>query len=169
METPSPLELAARKYREKPIKLAYYFLENDVHRVYITYADKTEASIKFKTREGAESFIPLLYVKPLPCRVCGGNATKVNGMVSCNQCSIHVGTEAAWNKLMTDELPIRKLLSETNACLEVCTDVIMLSEEQSLVAKAVKVLKRINKLDLTPYFVDKKDARAEEERLKRGS
>lgn len=159
----------ARKYREKPIKLAYYFLENDTHRVYITYADKTEASIKFKTREGAEAFIPLLYVKPLPCRVCGGDPTNMSGMISCGRCSIHAGTEATWNQLMTDALPVRKLLEETRACLEVCTDVIMMSEEQFLVTKAVKAMTNIKKLDLSPYFSDVKDARAEEERLKRGS
>ena len=70
---------------------------------------------------------------------------------------------------MTDTPPVRKLLTETHACLEVCTDVIMMAEEQFLVTKAVKTLTNIKKLDLSPYFAEAKDARAEEERLKRGS
>ena len=169
VELQQKLREVARKFREKPIKLAYYFLENGIHRVYITYADKTEASVKFKTREGAEAFIPLLYEKPLPCRVCGNQPTNLSGMISCGRCSIHAGTEAIWNQLMTDTPPVRKLLAETRACLEVCTDVIMMAEEQFLVTKAVKTLTNIKKLDLSPYFAEAKDARAEEERLRRGS
>lgn len=162
------LEQLAAKYRVKPIRIAYYVLENDEHRLYISYKDNSETSIKFKTREGATSFIQRLHKKPMPCRVCGVEPIKTGEMVSCTRCSIHAGTEARWNELMTDALPIRKLLADTGLALDVCKDVIMLSEEPFLVNKAVRALDTAGKLDLSAYFTDAKDARAEEERLKRG-
>lgn len=162
------LEQLAAKYRVKPIRIAYYVLENDEHRLYISYKDATEASIKFKTREGATAFIPRLYKVPLPCRICGTTPIKTGDMVSCTRCSIHAGTEARWNELMTDALPIRKLLADTGAAIAVCRDVVMLSEEQFLVQKAMRVLDTAGKLDLSAHFTDAEDARIEEERLKRG-
>jgi hypothetical protein len=161
------LEELARKYRAKPIQIAYYVFENEEHRLYISYKDKTESSIKFKTREGAEAFIPRLYREPLPCKCCGQQPSKNNTLVSCPRCSIHVGTEAMWNSLMEETPPIRKLLNDTSEPVRVCKSVVALASEPLLVHMAMGALTKIGKLDLTDFFVDEADARREEQRLRK--
>lgn len=163
------LDELARKYRAKPIQIAYYVHENEEHRLYISYKDKTETSIKFKTREGAEAFIPRLYREPLPCKCCGQPPSKNSSLVSCPRCSIHVGTESMWNRLMQETPPVRKLLNDTQEPTRVCKSVVVLASEPLLVHMAVNALAKIGKLDLTDFFVEEADARREEQRLKQSS
>lgn len=161
------LEDIAVKYRDKPIRVAHVVVEAETIRLFITYMDNTESSIKFKTREAAEKVRELLHVKPLPCRVCGGQPAATDKMISCNRCSIHVSGRSKWDDLMRESPNVRQLVADLSEPLAICKSILVDNADEFLAHQIVNMLVRLQKLDLSAFYVRAQDARSAEEGFKK--
>lgn len=160
------LQDVAEKYRAKPIKFAHVVVEAETIRLFITYADKTEVSLKLKTREGAEQLKELLFVKPAPCKLCGYEPKILDGMVSCLHCSIHTTSTKKWDTIMREPPNVRQMVADLTEPLRVCRWVITEGSNEPLVGHmAINALTKIGKLDLSEFYERADDARAAEKSL----
>lgn len=157
----------ADRLRTEPVLYAQALMDGATPTLYITFVSGAEKQVQCKTLEGAQGVADALLQKPIPCRLCG-NEPKISGeMVSCMSCSIHVGTRAAWTKLMKERMSVSEINEKLTAPLKVCKLVALDSTDEFLQNLAQRAVLATNDLDMSSYFTRSEDAKRAEETIRK--